>query len=113
MVFSLVDLVIFGGKPNKNKYLKFTLKFIMVINNKTIVQKSLHILKACCLSFHLKNNHSFSPDPAEVITVFTEALRNFKIFRLPAKNYQINKRKYHIYLYIPFFSLFNADSKYI
>ena len=43
--------------------------------------------------------------------VFPEALRYLIIYRFPAKNDQITKRKYHIF--ISFFSLFNTDSKYI
>ena len=67
--------------------------------SKTIVQKSLHIRKACYLSFHLKKNRGLSPYPAEALGIFPEAVRNGTIFRFPAKNDQMTKRKYHIYIY--------------
>ena len=66
---------------------------------KIIVQKSLHIRKACHLSFYLKKNRGSSPYPAEALGIFPEAVRNGTIFRFPAKNDQMTKRKKHIYIY--------------
>jgi len=50
-------------------------------------------------AFYLKKQSLLNPNPVEVIRVFPVALRNFKIFRFPAKNEQMTKRKYHIYIY--------------
>jgi len=46
-----------------------------------------------------KKNRSLTRNPAELIRVFPEAVRNCTIFRFPAKNDQMTKRKYHIHIY--------------
>ena len=79
---------------------------------KTIVQKLLHILKACFLSFYLKKYRRLNANPVEVIRVFQETLRIFPIFRFPAKNDQMIKRKYNVNIY-QFVAYFKVGSKYI
>jgi len=49
----------------------------MAFVEKVLVQKPLHIREACYLSFHLKKKCCLSPNPAEVIGIFPEAVRNF------------------------------------
>jgi hypothetical protein len=58
------------------------------------------------LSFYLKKNRWLNPNHAEVIKVFPEAIRNFTIFKFPAKIDQMIKRKYHyIYHFVAYLTL--------
>ena len=65
---------------------------------------------ASSLKLLFKKNCCLDPNFFEVIRFFPEAIRNFTVFRFPAKNDQMTKRKYHTYIYhfVAYLMLLNA-----